>query len=342
MQNPTTSTIHKRPFQDITDRFISPARPKRKPKTPGGTLGEKLRLRVIETAKSPANVFPSSLPPSSPPLYSSSSRGVPLLSSEGEVAREMQGADDDEAYAYGRDDFGTMMPSDDDADEDAENRAPTNLSDPFGFFAVERRLKAERAVQPLQPAPLRASRSTDDKERDDGRVMPSTPHKPKPGKRRLSAAADALSPAATSGASTPSPVKPGEGLRPRASLDTVDMDTNRELFPAQPTLVDNDDGDDGAPPRRKKRRPSPEVALPPRRSTRAPSKAEKDVAKPQPKARAKKAPTKTRAAGKKKATENNDLDDDQQEKFEAERQARLEYFRKLEDYSFEKENVYVV
>ncbi|KAJ6593325.1 hypothetical protein B0H19DRAFT_17541 [Mycena capillaripes] len=313
------STTHKRPFQDITDRFIPP-RPKRKPKTPGGTLGEKLRLRVINTT---AKTFPSSLPPSSPPLYqSSSSLGLPLLSSEDEVAQQVH----EDAAPFGQEDFGSMLPSDEEGDSDAENRAPANQSDPFGFFAVERRLKAEREVQPMASRP---SRYTDDKERDDGLVMPSTPHKPTLGKRRLS---DVFSPANTSLASSPSPVK---AVGPR----DLGMDTSRELLPA---LADDED----APPKGKKLRQSSEASLPPRRSTRAQSKAVAEKEAPKPKKRVRKAPTKTttktKGKGKKKAVEDNDPDDDQHERFEAERQARLDYFRKLDEYSFEKENVYVV
>ncbi|KAJ7601932.1 hypothetical protein B0H17DRAFT_1122760 [Mycena rosella] len=341
MPNPSTSTAPKRPFQDITERFVSP-RPKRKPKTPGGALGEKLRLRIIETTKSKSNAFPSSLPPSSPPLYSESSvseaRGVPLRSSQREV-HDDEGDEGEEphgyGYGYGHDDFGSLLPSDDDADADAENRAPTPapLSDPFGFFAVERRLKAERKILPPPPP---AARPTDDKERDDGRVMPSTPHKPKVGKSANSNP-NVFSPATTSLVSSPSPVKTGDRRRTRADAD------------------EDDDDDENAPPTRKKARPNPEAAAP-RRSTRGKNsiKAEKaaPASKPKPKTRpARKAPAKAagkataKAAGKKKekAVEtNDDADDEQAEKFEAERQARLEYFKRLEDYSFEKENVYVV
>ncbi|KAJ7125216.1 hypothetical protein C8R44DRAFT_782614 [Mycena epipterygia] len=341
MPNPTISTNHKRPFQDITERFVSP-RPKRKPKTPGGALGEKLRLRVIETAKSTVNAFPSSLPPSSPPLYSSSSRGLPLLSSEDEVARGIQ-------EEYGRPDFASALSADEDADEDAENRSPTaSHSDPFGFFAVERKLKAERDVLALPPpaaVPRRggAVRYTDDKGRDDGRVMPSTPHKPKLGKRRVSAKDDDA-PADVFSSETPSPVKgAGDDILGSLADGNVDMEGSRELFP-DPKARESDDDD--APPKRKKARQSSEASVPPRRSTRTQTKAVpkgKEVSKP--KTRARKAPVKTKAAAgkKKKAPENNDSDDDdQQEKFEAERQARLEYFKRLDDYSFEKENVYVV
>ncbi|KAJ7270115.1 hypothetical protein B0H12DRAFT_1229355 [Mycena haematopus] len=308
MPNPTSSITQKRPFQDITDRFISP-RPKRKP---GGALGEKLRLRAAAE-----KVFPSSLPPSSPPLYqSSSSQWMP----DRGVAREVH---EDAAEPYGHEDFSSMLPSDEDGDPDAENRAPANLSDPFGFFAVERKLKA--AKRDIQPTVLRASRPAGDKERDDGLVMPPTPHKPTIGKRGLSD----VSPPSASLSSTPSPVK---GVINRDSA----MNTSHELLPVQ---ADDDDA-----PRSKKPRKSSEEPLPLRRSTRGQSKLVVEKGIPKPK-RVRKAPAraKPKSKGKKKAVDpaDNDLDD-QHEKFEAERQARLEYFRKLEDYSFEKENVYVV
>jgi hypothetical protein len=201
----------------------------------------------------------------------------------------------EDAAPYGLDDFGTMLPSDEEGDPAAENHAPANMSDPFGFFAVERKLKAEREVQPLA---LRAARYTDDKERDDGLVMPSTPHKPTLGKRGLS---HALSPTGTSLASSPSPVK-------AAGSRVFDMNTSRELLPVQAD-------DDEAPPKSKKLRRSSDASLPQRRSTRAQSKAlpEKEVSKP--KKRTRKAPAKTKGMGKgkKKSVEDNDLEDDQQE-----------------------------
>ncbi|KAJ7350695.1 hypothetical protein DFH08DRAFT_935472 [Mycena albidolilacea] len=326
MPNPTGSTSQKRPFQDITDRFISP-RPTRKPKIPGGAFGEKVRLRVTEAN----SVFPSSLPPSSPPLYQSSSSRQ--LSSEDAVAKEIH------EEPFGHEDFGSMLPSDEEGDPDAENRAPAQLSDPFGFFAVERKLKAERQMQPPPlPAALRASRYTDDKERDDGLVMPATPHKPSIGKRGLSD----VSPASARFSNTPSPVKAVGGRH----SDT--MNTSHELLPIQPE-------DDDAPRRSKRARRSssdsePLPPLPLRRSTRGQSKAvvEKEPSKPK-KQVVRKAPAKTKGKGKgkkKAAVEDNDLEDQEEARFfiklEAERQARLEYFRKLDDYSFEKENVYVV
>ncbi|KAJ6497502.1 hypothetical protein C8R45DRAFT_1211381 [Mycena sanguinolenta] len=307
------TTTQKQPFQDITDRFISP-RPKRKP---GGTLGEKLRLRAAAE-----KVFPSSLPPSSPPLYQSSSS---QWMTDREVAH---GTHEDAAEPFGHEDFGSMLPSDEEGDPDAENRAPANLSDPFGFFAVERKLKAQRETQPaVTVTALRASRPTDDKERDDGLIMPSTPHKPAIGKRALS---DVVSPANTSLSASPSPVK---AVRDRDSV----MNTSQEFFAAQ---ADDDD----APRKSKKPRKSSEEPLPLRRSTRGQTKVLVEKGIPKLKQRARKAPAKAKGKTKgkgKKAVEDDDPDD-LQEKFEAERLARLEYFRKLDDYSFEKENVYVV
>ncbi|KAJ7287042.1 hypothetical protein C8J57DRAFT_1282647 [Mycena rebaudengoi] len=324
------STNSKRPFQDITDRFLSrpvlpPSPTKRPQRKPGGALGEKLRLKATESRP-----FPSSLPPSSPPLYSSSSRGLPLdLGSEDEVLQEIHventGQDDN--------DLGFIIPSDDDADDDAENRAPANLSDPFGFFAVERKLKAERDVMP--PPLLRHSRLTDDKERDDGLHMPSTPHKPKPGKRKLD-------PESASAASTPSPIKHRSPLGDSDDAELEELEPVLFALRAKGKAKEIEQDDSDAPKTKKPRRSEsaePEVVLPARRSTRV--KTSKPVSKddPKPKKRARKAVS-TKTKGKKKAPDDDENDDT--EKWERERIARLEYFRKLADYSIEKENVYVV
>ncbi|KAK7057694.1 hypothetical protein R3P38DRAFT_1183697 [Favolaschia claudopus] len=328
MSKSTSSTTQKRPFQDITDRFLSPR--KRKPKTPGGAFGEKLRLRVAEK-----KIFPSSLPPSSPPLYqsSSSARELPALNSEDEVVRGMRVEEDEEERApFGHEDFGTMLPSED-GDSDAENRLPANLSDPFGFFAVERKLKAQREVEPM----LVHTRYADDKERDDGLVMPPTPHKPVIGKRRFS---NVVSP--RSGSGTPSPVK-GDGAG----------DSNMSASHGDISLVadEHEVEEEDVEPKKKRARKSAEEVLPMRRSTRTQSKTpaaeQKERMLSKPKKPVRKATAKAKEKGKSKVkkvvvkVETNDSEDEQ-EKFTAERQARLEYFKKLDDYSFEKENVYVV
>jgi hypothetical protein len=60
---------------------------------------------------------------------------------------------------------------------------------------------------------------------------------------------------------------------------------------------------------------------------------------------AKKSSLKPRSKGKEKGKPFNDLmelSDDTRERYEEERLARLEYFRKLDDYHMKKENVYVI
>ncbi|KAJ7222263.1 hypothetical protein GGX14DRAFT_428345 [Mycena pura] len=358
-----------RPLQDITARFVSPnpptpaARPRRKPKTPGGALGAKLRLRIAATtttSRANATIFPSSLPPSSPPFASSSMRGPPVFNSEDEVAREMYAGDDDV-----RSDFGSQLPS----DVDAENRAPARLSDPFGFFAVEVKLKAARAAHPPPPpvAPPFASRGT---------VMPATPHKRKPGVS--SHGVDHFSPATASLPSSPSPVK-GAGVPvPDNASEMAQDPMRRELFPAR------DDRNDDLPPSKRPRTSldASEPPTPPRRSTRTRSKLDvpkalKQGVKPRTKgktmnsdtddegdmkppnkklhetslpqrksARARQEPVKfqkrARKAPERTKAKNTIEDDDDDGRVAAERQARIEYFKKLQDYSFEKENVYVI
>ncbi|KII95579.1 hypothetical protein PLICRDRAFT_170213 [Plicaturopsis crispa FD-325 SS-3] len=67
---------------------------------------------------------------------------------------------------------------------------------------------------------------------------------------------------------------------------------------------------------------------------------EEDVS-PKKKARATKGRAKSKPKPKAAAPESDD-DDDAKEKWERERQARLDYFKKLQDYSVEKEDVYVI
>ncbi|KAJ7222272.1 hypothetical protein GGX14DRAFT_428361 [Mycena pura] len=319
-------------LQDITARFVSPnpptpaARPRRKPKIPGGALGVKLRLRTAATtSRANATIFPSSLPPSSPPFASSSMRGPPVFNSEDEVAREMYAGED--------------------------NCAPARLSDPFGFFAVEVKLKAARAAHPPPPplvVPPFASRGT---------VMPATPHKRKPGVS--SHGADHFSPATASLPSSPSPMKGASVPVPNDAPEMAQDPMCRELFPAR-----SDRNDD--PPSSKRPRTSldaSEPPTPPQRSTRTrtPKQGVKlrtkgkaknsdtddenkklhETSLPQRRSAARETPEACpKGTGTDESQEHHRRDDD--ERVAAERQARIEYFKKLQDYSFEKENVYVI
>lgn len=414
-------SMPKRPLQDITDRFVantpgtpSPIRPKRKPKTPGGALGVKIKSRTNP------NLFPSSLPPSSPlPKSSSSSHVLPSfdLHSEDEDEAEQLEHDENDIPFYGQVDFTSDSPPSDPCYSDGEaTSTAANISDPFGFFAVERKLKLERDdVTSRHHAPASSSLRTLDPEDGDDISMPPTPRKPKINlKRKHSSLARAapdhgvLSPTTGSMSSTPSPVKAagagGGGARPvdtdgdcgpmedqddepedtpiatkakskrrakskddtggtgrkakkpRGSGDSVDpiglAMSLEALLPKKPAAkprgrvkrktryVDNEDGEDGGKPTKRTR---------------------KATTKPRAPALAKTKRKKKAGTGDKSEEEEIDLDGDEQkvrlsnisssftlsdcmstQRLDAERQARLEYFKKLEDYSFAKEIVYVI
>ncbi|KAG2153229.1 hypothetical protein DEU56DRAFT_878987 [Suillus clintonianus] len=103
-------------------------------------------------------------------------------------------------------------------------------------------------------------------------------------------------------------------------------------------VVSDSDSDDEQPKRRK-----PASRAKPASSPKPASRSAKAVLKG-----AKKSPLKSgkpRSKGKEKAKPLDDLmemSDDTRKRYEEERLARLEYFRKLDDYQMKKENVYVV
>jgi hypothetical protein len=118
----STSQVHvqseqSNPLRDITDQFLPPAfsspKPyapapnhrKRRTKVPSTVAKLKLAQDAVQTRRSPIQLT-SPLPPSSPPSASSHDCG--------------------------------------DVHFDTENIPPTTTSDPFGFLAVERKLKAAR------------------------------------------------------------------------------------------------------------------------------------------------------------------------------------------------------
>jgi hypothetical protein len=142
----------KNPLQDITDQFVdsspppspviivppqlasTPAPRKRRPKVPS-TLARQRILRsqqqpqqpvVAHQAGKPAH---SSLPPSSPPSASSHNAHIDIDTIPEEF--ELQRFDSPPAHLFFQDDDYQLQ--------------PTPASDPFGFLAVERKLKAARA-----------------------------------------------------------------------------------------------------------------------------------------------------------------------------------------------------
>lgn len=194
---------HKRPLQDITERFVlnSPpvntsSKPRRKVKAPGGVLGAKLRA-----AKPP---IPSSLPPSSPPSASSHfPEPVPQHTYNNDQPMSSSGDSEFELPRFER------------AEHDFSGKSdPSTGSDPFGFFAVEKKLKAQRAQDENRPPRYRVAPppliNT-----ALGQEHPATPPTPRKRHRKRRAVAspalsgaNVFSPKTDSLPSTPSPSKP--------------------------------------------------------------------------------------------------------------------------------------
>lgn len=214
----------KQPLQDITDRFAPDAadyhhvptpRPKRRAKAPIGTLGQRLKARHA----------PSSLPPSSPiPSSSQFPDSLPTITSDfadqyGGGGGQFDHEEDEDNLDFDNEHYG---------DDDDENMNPqlspskdiANLSDPFGFFAVEKKIKAERILPKPQPRyrgqpPPRIITVDDPEERLE---MPPRPHKQRVGKRPAAgspgrSSAGVFSPRSGSMPSTPSPVKTSTASR---------------------------------------------------------------------------------------------------------------------------------
>ncbi|KAF9460717.1 hypothetical protein BDZ94DRAFT_1265353 [Collybia nuda] len=387
----------KQPFQDITDKFVVDSlelplpivptpKPRRRPRAPGGILGAKLRA-----ARNPN--IPSSLPPSSPP--STSSR-LPWGDHEHDQVHDENAcpqhiltsdapAEDIPDFEY---DLGDASQDRDfiaDAPENWFQGESTpdaaNMSDPFGFFAVERQLKAERAAKPIietKSAARAWHRATPSNTIDvtasnppvwDIPSNPSTPHK-RVDKRRAIASPNQSSdgffnPNTSSMPSTPSPSKHPtntakgkiapigeENDRSEDAIKSVEVDStiaktrvSRRLIKKPRSSGDSHTTISHTPLVKRSTRRIPSV----RRPTEKPGDRSKNEVLEPPKKNKRttgtigKKPVSSGKRGKGKNTKDlDDLEIMKQEKWERERQARLEYFRKLQDYQVEKENVYVI
>ncbi|KIY53038.1 hypothetical protein FISHEDRAFT_55402 [Fistulina hepatica ATCC 64428] len=354
----------KQPLKDITEQFLfeSPVRePRRKAKAP------------LSARSKTSKAIPSSLPPSSPPPPSQDFNDDADDEDENVVPAEQPDRNEKE-------EVGTPLPAGSD--------------DPFGFFAVEKQLKAERQRQAgkavhstpryraKQPSHIKTTPRSNNKRR------PTTPHKQGIMKRKLAdLSSDALfSPSSDSMPSSPSKSK-GTIVLP------VDLLAESSFRHEAPQNADSDSDvalsemlagpsrrvSSLRPKRRSSgsRRPKADAAgsvdkaplspsavernlearlpkLPTRRSTRVRRKTSRAEASapavaPSKSARASKArttshrrhPRATRSAVKEDKDEKIDLSSGA-EKRQEERQARIEYFKKLEEFSVEEESVYVI
>lgn len=245
-------------FQDITDRFVAPASPspleltpsRHTPRPPLRTLGRprrKPKIPTIAVKPTPRKVIPSSLPPSSPP--SASSR--PTFDIKAPVFGNPFD-DDDEVDPLQNSDFGTDLPP-----LASPRLAPTPppyndnpSSDPFGFLALEKKLKAQReaSTHPIQSNPETINTSS-------SHELPV-----------FAAHAPASPPKRTSSSSPPLILTPTQNGRKRAKRkwSSIDPNSNRSSMPSSPSpmkrrqnpeteaevedeveeVIDEDDGED--------------------------------------------------------------------------------------------------
>lgn len=150
--HPEMITVQEEDVPTAEISVVIPLRPKRRPKIPKSRLGE--------VAASKPRALSSSLPPSSPPPL-----GRVLTPPRLSPGPQLQDIVEEDSHVGNGDDFEFGHDSEDDEDQ----FKAANTSDPFGFLAVERKIKRQRM---LAPEP-----------RHEDFELPTTPHKQKLGKR---------------------------------------------------------------------------------------------------------------------------------------------------------------
>ncbi|THV06169.1 hypothetical protein K435DRAFT_789602 [Dendrothele bispora CBS 962.96] len=326
-----------------TEGRIHAPRPRRRVKAPVGELGRKLKEKAAET---------SSLPPSSPVSGSpSSSRdSLPAVTSEDVEPftnkwwhEQEDDAEPDLAPEYhDLEEVEPELPS-------PGHMHPSQPSDPFGFSAVERMLKEERLKRPL-PAKSQSRTRLPPIASTQTLRAPRTPHKQGIRKRLGTASLDnVLDNKTPSLPSSPSPAK-----RPAKRRLSTNLSTNEESV-EQITAEERNEVEDAEVETETERRPIRRRGRPKKvRDSDGPVDPSQVVENLQallPRRR-----TATREAKKQKVAENIDESKgrtakkqsvgemfvDDEEKWVQERRARVEYFKKLDNYQVHKENVYVV
>ncbi|KIM36842.1 hypothetical protein M413DRAFT_448956 [Hebeloma cylindrosporum] len=371
----------KLPLQDITAQFLpAPEAANRGAEHQGHSDDEEEQMlanvlaalppALVNTRTAPALTSP--LPPSSPPSdlqFSPPPKvvGVPFAVSP--------------THSIPHDEYNPWKEFDNaiSASNDVLSGNDSN-SDPFGFVALERKLKAERAHIPSDPdhgeeelpgfgnvlvadtsspRPVRRLKRPVEHESDADEepeevvqhahfATPPTPHKDKQKRRRLSHEGhDVFSVCSGSIESSPSPSKVSARARPRADIPEDPLDEfNDKVDRSFEVEVASEDK------KRTRVRVDPEaVAMNLRKRERLSSQAgpsqvnhdDKKKPKSASKVKATKKPTrKTTKKEKEKEPENEDDEEDLDEKWERERQERIKYFKDLDGYQFEKEDVFVI
>ncbi|KAF9479365.1 hypothetical protein BDN70DRAFT_993500 [Pholiota conissans] len=393
----------KMPLQDITSQFLPAPEPANRGLEHQNLTEEELAIvhaepaNIISTlapteAPLAAPKFTSPLPPSSPPSPLVSSPVHPLPHDLAKSLFPVDPASPIQSLPQTLEEVWQEIDTAQPATQSSPRSAST-ASDPFGFVALERKLRAERELVAAQHQDHDAAAEDDelghvlvadtssprpvprlkrplfamapkDAEEDNNKtpsdsVLPSailphvhyatppSPHKDKKYRRLSHEGHDIFSPCDSSVESSPSPTK--GSARKRSFQDTREDpldEFNDELERSR--KFEPEDHHAGKKTRRAES-VDPEAVS---RNLRTRIKKPEDVAedhhsspkRPHTKAKApKKATSKARAAAKKEKTDaSGDEEVDLDEKWEKERQERIEYFDKLELYAVEEENVYVI
>ncbi|KAF5355472.1 hypothetical protein D9758_006313 [Tetrapyrgos nigripes] len=351
----TRNTTHTN--QSIPDTTDTP-RPRRRVKAPVGELGRKLKEKAT----------PSSLPPSSPILSPSSHHdSLPVASSEGiqptvtkwwqEREDGVDGDADPEYYQMDEEEDEAHSPP------SPQYIRPSQASDPFGFFAVEQKLKEERLKHPPPPPKPKPCIRPPPSISTESLKPPRTPHKRGIGKRPSATFSDTSSANILDDLlpSSPSPMKRPAKRRPlvdEPSAENITADeeeqqslprNGRKKKARATSSVDDEEPQPSKGVRKKKTRASSpdrlakdlRALLPRRRGTAAHQRRKRtedsdDESEEEKTSRRK---DKGRTVKKRDVSE---MPVEDEEKWADERKARLEYFKKLEAYQVHKENVYVV
>ncbi|CAA7260397.1 unnamed protein product [Cyclocybe aegerita] len=384
---PTAQLKEKKlPLQDITSQFL--------PATEAMNRGESHHTVDDEpqdvgeptiAALPPASevavpappAFASPLPPSSPPSELSS----PFYTRQ-EIAATLSAVLFSPTKPESRVAHDPWQELDDARPASRRHTPGSSGSDPFGFVALERKLKKDRkAVAPhddapadddddlgevlvadtSSPRPVRRLKRVHDDEplpeveeggSDDAEPVvshphfpiPDTPHKDKQKRRRLSHEGhDVFSPCSSSIQSSPSPTKASARKVPRPTphedpLEEFNEEVERS-FAEEAVPAASDDAI--AKHLRPRAKPSAaaltndgEQEHADRKKTKSSNKAKTPAKKPASKSR--------RAPAKKQEKAVEEDGEDVEEKWERERQERVEYFKRLDDYKVEKEDVYII
>ncbi|KAK7472364.1 hypothetical protein VKT23_000481 [Stygiomarasmius scandens] len=324
------------------------SRHRRRAKAPVGELGRKLKQqqKAAET---------SSLPPSSPILDSPMQHdSLPVATSEGvepltnkwwqEQEDDVEMDPNSEYYA---------MEEVDDPQPPQQHMQLSQDSDPFGFSAVEKMLKEERLKRPPPPAMPRSRPPLPPPINTRPLRPPRTPHKQGIRKRpAYLSSGGALDDATPSLPSSPSPVKPPtkRSITKEQSAESVAVrEDEAEETETEQNLARGGKGRSkgkGKVGPRRKAREADDLAESDELLRKRPAthKLRKKINKNDDGSDVEDTGL-TRGKGKGRARKKQGIGEivvEDEEKWAQERKARLEYFKKLDNYKVHKENVYVV